>query len=136
MRVIMRQVLTTPSVDNALSFIVPRYPFLLNKLFASGSSLERNGMNAKGRQQRECISAVRFFFFNFPPRRILNIFLVLLYLKYTVKEQLRIILSSNDLSSAFPFLSFSFLFLFLNSRVEALEVVAINGIMDDRSGIN
>lgn len=47
MRVIMRQVLTTPSVDNALSFIVFRYLPLLNKLFASGCTLEGSTKNAK-----------------------------------------------------------------------------------------
>ena len=66
----MRQVLTTPSVDNALSFIVPCYLSLLNKLFASGCSVERSTKNAKENKGNAFLPLVppffsSFFFFSF-----------------------------------------------------------------------
>lgn len=114
MRVIMRQVLTTLSVDNALSFIVSRYLSLLNKLFASGFSLKRSPKNAKENKGNAFPSLISssssspsyFFFFFFSSLlffflKIPKHFASVSYPEYTFREQPRITLTLNEFRQTF-----------------------------------
>lgn len=111
----MRQVLTTLSVDNALSFIVSRYLSLLNNLFASGFSLKRSPKNAKenkGNAFPSLISSSSFPFYFFFSFSFFFFFflktsnhLPLSYLKYTFRATASNNAYAERVSSNFPIVS-------------------------------
>lgn len=57
----MRQVLTAPLVDNALSFIAPRYLLLLNKPRESGLLLAEDGRKRQ-KSNKESASSLPLLF--------------------------------------------------------------------------